>query len=71
MVAFDILDPQGSGRPQAGGARQVCARARCGADCAWLRAAGETVRLLTPLTASDAILEEGLDHLETALSVIA
>jgi 4-aminobutyrate aminotransferase-like enzyme len=36
-----------------------------------LRAAGETVRLLTPLTASDAILEEGLDHLETALSVIA
>jgi 4-aminobutyrate aminotransferase/(S)-3-amino-2-methylpropionate transaminase len=32
---------------------------------------GETVRLLTPLTASDAILEEGLDHLETALSVIA
>jgi 4-aminobutyrate aminotransferase/(S)-3-amino-2-methylpropionate transaminase len=30
---------------------------------------GETIRILVPLTASDALIGEGLDILETALQV--
>ena len=57
--------------PLANGGKVVAAKAldeglvvlSCGAI-------GETVRILVPLTASDEILDEGLDSLEKALSVV-
>jgi 4-aminobutyrate aminotransferase/(S)-3-amino-2-methylpropionate transaminase len=67
MVGFDLT---ASPADTAGAvAKRVCARAlasglillTCGAH-------GETVRLLVPLTVSDAVLQEGLDILEGALA---
>ena len=67
MIGFDLA---ASPADTAGAvAKRVCARAlasglillTCGAQ-------GETVRLLVPLTVSDAVLQEGLDILEGALA---
>jgi 4-aminobutyrate aminotransferase/(S)-3-amino-2-methylpropionate transaminase len=71
MIAFDIVRERGSLEPVQGAAKQVTARAAekglivlpCGA-------LGATVRILVPLTAPDAIVEEGLDRLEQALAVV-
>lgn len=68
MIGFDLLDPEDGTRPVVNGGKQVCARAldaglvilNCGGK-------GETVRVLVPLTAPDAIIDEGLDALEKAL----
>ena len=66
MIGFDILSARGE--PDGAEAKAVTVRAltrglillSCGVY-------GETIRLLAPLTASDAILDEGLDILEAAL----
>lgn len=66
MIGFDILSA--SGEPDGAEAKAVTVRAltrglillSCGVY-------GETIRLLAPLTASDAILDEGLNILEAAL----
>lgn len=71
MIGFDILDGKNGMMPLANGGKVVAAKAldeglvvlSCGAI-------GETVRILVPLTASDEILDEGLDSLEKALSVV-
>ncbi len=70
MIAFDIVTERGNHAPDAATTRAVTAKAQdnglillsCGVH-------GNTVRLLAPLTASDAILDEGLDKLEIALTV--
>jgi 4-aminobutyrate aminotransferase/(S)-3-amino-2-methylpropionate transaminase len=70
MIAFDILTRDGS--PDGAGAKRVCARAlerglillACGEQ-------GQAIRILVPLTASDALIEQGLDMLEAALTVEA
>jgi 4-aminobutyrate aminotransferase/(S)-3-amino-2-methylpropionate transaminase len=67
MIAFDLVDA--AGKPDAAGAKAVAARAldagllllTCGIH-------GNTVRILVPLTVSDAVLDEGLGLLEHALS---
>jgi 4-aminobutyrate aminotransferase/(S)-3-amino-2-methylpropionate transaminase len=72
MIGFDILDPADGTTPLVNGGKDVSVKAldaglivlNCGTR-------GETVRILVPLTASDAIIEEGLDLLEGALSVAA
>jgi 4-aminobutyrate aminotransferase/(S)-3-amino-2-methylpropionate transaminase len=72
MIGFDILDPGAGMSPLANGGKLVATRAldaglivlNCGSR-------GETVRILVPLTASDEIIDEGLDRLETALSAVA
>src|SRR3546814_1613920 len=64
MLGFDILD-RDTGQPNGAAARAVCARAleqgllllNCGVS-------GEAIRILVPLTAPDAVLDEGLDMLE-------
>ncbi len=69
MIAFDIVRQRGGHEPDAETTKQVIARARehglivisCGVH-------GNTIRLLVPLTVSDAVLGEGLDALEAALS---
>jgi 4-aminobutyrate aminotransferase/(S)-3-amino-2-methylpropionate transaminase len=67
MIGFDILRARG-GEPDGAEAKAVTVRAlskglillSCGVY-------GETIRLLAPLTASDVVLDEGLDILEAAL----
>ncbi|MGC8535728.1 MAG: 4-aminobutyrate--2-oxoglutarate transaminase [Rhizomicrobium sp.] len=70
MVAFDIVRSRGANEPDGETAKRVTARAlenglillSCGIY-------GETIRILVPLTAGDAILDEGLAALETALRI--
>lgn len=67
MVAFDILSPT-CGEPEPGGAKGVVTRAmELGLILLTCGAFGQAVRILTPLTISDELLDEGLAVLETAL----
>jgi 4-aminobutyrate aminotransferase/(S)-3-amino-2-methylpropionate transaminase len=69
MLAFDVVKSGASREPDGASARLVAVRAlergliilTCGTH-------GETLRLLVPLTISDAVLDEGLDILEAALA---
>ena len=68
MVAFDIVKDRTSGEPDAEATKRVVQRAwqgglvllSCGVNA-------NTIRILVPLTASDAIVDEGVDRLEAAL----
>ena len=68
MIAFELMTDANSGEPDAGMAKTLCAAAldnglillSCGIY-------GNTIRILVPLTASDEIINEGLDLLETSL----
>ncbi|RTM09632.1 MAG: 4-aminobutyrate--2-oxoglutarate transaminase [Hyphomicrobiales bacterium] len=68
MVAFDIVTEIGGDTPDAAATKRVTQAAldsglvllSCGVH-------GNTIRILNPLTISDALLEEGLDRLEDAL----
>lgn len=68
MVAFDIARERGSYEPDAASTKRVTAKAAeeglvllsCGTSAS-------TIRILVPLTASDEIVDEGLDRLERAL----
>ena len=70
MIAFDIVTERGSHTPDAAAAKAACMKAQdnglillsCGVYA-------NTIRILCPLTASDALLDEGLGKLELALSV--
>jgi 4-aminobutyrate aminotransferase/(S)-3-amino-2-methylpropionate transaminase len=69
MVAFDVVTTRGTNEPDPDTTKKVLAKARehglillsCGVY-------GNAIRLLVPLTASDELLEEGLDVLELALA---
>ncbi|WP_374471825.1 4-aminobutyrate--2-oxoglutarate transaminase [Phenylobacterium sp.] len=69
MIAFDVLASRGGHDPDGAGAKALTARAlekglvilSCGQF-------GETIRILVPLTASDAVIDEGMDILEAALA---
>jgi 4-aminobutyrate aminotransferase/(S)-3-amino-2-methylpropionate transaminase len=69
MVAFDIVKDSVSGEPDAAATKQVVQRAyesglillSCGTNA-------NTIRILVPLTAEDAIVDEGLEILEQALA---
>jgi 4-aminobutyrate aminotransferase/(S)-3-amino-2-methylpropionate transaminase len=68
MCAFELVTEHGGNKPDAAGAKALAAKClergllilTCGIYA-------DTVRLLTPLTASDAVLDEGLNILEAAL----
>jgi 4-aminobutyrate aminotransferase/(S)-3-amino-2-methylpropionate transaminase len=68
MVAFDVVSDRTSLVPDGASAKALTSRAlanglivlSCGTQ-------GETIRFLVPLTASDAIIDEGLDCLEQAM----
>ena len=72
MIAFDIRARRGDPEGDGAAAKAVCARAfdqgliilSCGAQ-------GESIRILVPLTANDAVIDEGMAALEEALSVVA
>lgn len=69
MIAFDVVKERGSDEPDAEMTKRITTRAyenglvllSCGTTFS-------TIRILVPLTASDAIIDEGLDVLELALS---
>lgn len=69
MVAFEIVKSRGAYEPDAEATKKVTQKAyenglvllSCGVNA-------NVVRILVPLTASDAIVDEGLDVLETALA---
>jgi 4-aminobutyrate aminotransferase / (S)-3-amino-2-methylpropionate transaminase / 5-aminovalerate transaminase len=68
MCAFEMVTEHGGSKPDAGGAKALAAKClergllilTCGVYA-------DTVRLLTPLTASELIITEGLDILEAAV----
>ncbi|HWA31410.1 MAG TPA: 4-aminobutyrate--2-oxoglutarate transaminase [Rhizomicrobium sp.] len=70
MIAFDLVKTRGGNEPDGDAAKRVTTKAlenglillSCGIY-------GETIRILVPLTASDAILDEGLTALEKAMTV--
>jgi 4-aminobutyrate aminotransferase/(S)-3-amino-2-methylpropionate transaminase len=70
MIAFDVVKTRGTSEPDPDATKRVLAKARenglillsCGVY-------GNAVRLLMPLTISDEQLDEGLDILETALTI--
>lgn len=68
MVGFDVVTSPEDPRPDGIGAKLVAARAMDGGlvvlTCGTF---GETIRLLTPLTISDAIMDEGLKILLNAV----
>jgi 4-aminobutyrate aminotransferase/(S)-3-amino-2-methylpropionate transaminase len=66
MVAFDIVEPGAEHQPHAA---QRVARAALDDGLIILTCGvyGNTIRILVPLTASDALIDEGLDKLEGAL----
>ena len=68
MVAFDLVKTRGTVEPDPDMTKKVTARALEGGlvllSCGIY---GETIRILVPLTASDALIDEGLDILEAAL----
>jgi 4-aminobutyrate aminotransferase / (S)-3-amino-2-methylpropionate transaminase / 5-aminovalerate transaminase len=67
MIAFDIVDAEG--RPDGAKAKQVCARAlEAGLVLLSCGQAGQAIRILVPLTATDALIDEGLDLMEKALA---
>lgn len=68
MVAFDIVMETGSEEPDAGATKRVTQAAlEAGLILLSCGVHANTIRLLNPLTISDALLEEGLDLLEGAL----
>ena len=68
MVAFDIFSPEG--RPDGAAAKRVCARAlEAGLILLSCGQFGQAIRILVPLTASEATVDEGLNILEAALIV--
>lgn len=70
MIAFDIVDA--NGKPDGAAAKRVCARAlELGMVLLSCGQFGQAIRILVPLTASDALIDEGLDVLERALSLEA
>ena len=68
MIAFDVVQQDGFGAPDGAAAKAVCTRALAeGLLILNAGGKGETIRVLVPLTATDAIIDEGLDCLEVAL----
>jgi 4-aminobutyrate aminotransferase/(S)-3-amino-2-methylpropionate transaminase len=69
MCAFELVSDRAARTPDAALTKALCTRARelglivlsCGVH-------GNVVRILAPLTASDAVLDEGLSILATALA---
>lgn len=69
MVAFDVLKQRGSNEPDAETTRRITQRAHeNGLILLWCGTTANTIRILVPLTASDAIVDEGLAILERCLA---
>lgn len=71
MIAFEMVTEKGTNKPDADATKALCAKAlenglillSCGVFA-------NTIRILVPLTASDAIVDEGLDIIERSMAEI-
>lgn len=71
MVGFELVTAPGGNTPDPDATKALCATALAnGLIILACGIFGNTVRILVPLTASDAIVEEGLDILERSLADI-
>ncbi len=70
MIAFDLVTSPGSREPRGEAAALASKALQGGLLLLSCGVFGETIRLLYPLTISDALLDEGLDLLEDALRVV-
>lgn len=69
MIGFDIVKSRGSYEPDADATKRVTAAAiEAGLILLSCGVYGNVIRVLVPLTVSDAVLDEGLDKLEAALA---
>ncbi|WP_334174671.1 4-aminobutyrate--2-oxoglutarate transaminase [Pseudoxanthobacter sp.] len=69
MIAFDIVKDRGTFEPDAEATRRVVQKAwQSGLVLLSCGTTFSTIRILVPLTASDAVLQEGMDLLEGALA---
>ncbi|RVU39677.1 4-aminobutyrate--2-oxoglutarate transaminase [Hwanghaeella grinnelliae] len=72
MIAFELVERHGTNIPNAAAAKALCAQAldnglillSCGVF-------GNSIRILVPLTASDAVVDEGMTILEQSLRQVA
>jgi 4-aminobutyrate aminotransferase/(S)-3-amino-2-methylpropionate transaminase len=72
MVAFELVRERGGYAPDAERAKAVTAHAAAeGLILLSCGVYGNVIRILVPLTASDAIIDEGLDRMEAALRLAA
>ncbi|MEX0959244.1 MAG: 4-aminobutyrate--2-oxoglutarate transaminase [Burkholderiales bacterium] len=72
MAAFELVKARGGNEPDADAARAFTARALAnGLVILSCGVFGNAIRILVPLTASDALLDEGLDIVERSLVEIA
>ena len=70
MIGFDVLND--AGVPDGAAAKAVCAKALAeGLILLSCGTGGETIRILVPLTASDAVIEEGLAIIEPVLPKVS
>ena len=72
MIGFDIVKSRGGGEPDGATAKRVTSLALA-EGLVLLNAGvhGQTIRILVPLTASDELVDEGLDCMERALVAAA
>ncbi len=69
MIGFDIVKSRGSYEPDADATKRITAAAlKEGLILLSCGVYANVIRVLVPLTASDAVLDEGLDKLEAALA---
>jgi 4-aminobutyrate aminotransferase/(S)-3-amino-2-methylpropionate transaminase len=69
MIGFDLVTSRGSREPRGEAGKLAATALNHGLLLLSCGIHGETVRLLYPLTISDALLDEGLDRLEDALKI--
>jgi len=72
MVAFEMVTGKGSSEPDPVATRALCATAlKNGLILLSCGAYGNTIRILVPLTATDALVDEGMDVIEASLVELA
>ena len=69
MIGFDLVTSRGSREPRGEAGKLAATALEHGLLLLSCGIYGETVRLLYPLTISEALLDEGLDKLEAALKI--
>ena len=71
MVAFELVAERGGNEPDPGTTGALIKKAEDGLVLLSCGVFGNTVRILVPLTASDEIVDEGLDIIERSMIDLA
>ena len=69
MIGFDIVKARGGNEPDGDGTKKIVAKAlEAGLVLLTCGTYGNTIRILVPLTASDALIDEGMALMEKAMA---